>query len=146
VKFGRTIGVAVLVMVLALIPLSTLISPGQFEIQFPHNGASFEVAYTVTLGDRTGRAKGLAVALPDDGIGPEIRNYGPDGRILIIDLEGTSCDLQTDLELLGDGPGFILRRRTQEGSCAIGTGMIRAVAISLWAPIDASTVRIENLD
>jgi hypothetical protein len=144
-RIARVIGVAVLVLLLALIPLSMLIAPGQFEIQFPTRGASFEEALTVQLDDRTGQARGLAPALPQRGVGPAVTNYGADYRVLIVKLEGSSCDWLTQLALEPAGNAFLLREKTHERSCAIGTGKTRAVAISLWGPIDAATVRFESM-
>jgi len=42
--------------------------------------------------------------------------------------------------------GLVIRERTEESGCAIGMGMERSIAISLWSPIDALAVAFVSVD
>jgi hypothetical protein len=151
-KLGRTFAVGLFVCLMAVTPLSSLVNPGEFEVRFRSDGTSYswgqrsDFGFTVRLADRTGLAKGLAVAAPPLSIEDAITNYGADGRMLIVRLEGSSCDFLTHLTLDRTVNGFRIRQRTEGSSCAIGTGSSRAVAIQLWAPVDAATVQLTSDD
>jgi len=138
-RLARAAVAAVLIVLLAVTPLSALIAPGQFEIRFPALSA-VDPALTVTLDDRTGLVRGLAIAAVPRALPDAVINYGSDGRLLIVTLDGSSCDHLTELVLERVNSGFVISAKTWESGCSIGTGMTRAVAIILWAPVDASTV------
>lgn len=134
---------AVLVLLFAVTPLSALIAPGEFEVR----SAPFlwGRAFTVRLMDRTGLARGLAVAAQPRGVYDDgVTNHGVDGRMLIVHWEGSSCDYLTRLTFERAVGGFVIRERTERSSCFIGSGRSSTVAIHLWAPVDASTVRLES--
>ena len=149
-KIGRTFAVGVFVFLMAVTPLSALIAPGEFEIRFRPDGPRnswWEPAdngFTVRLLDRTGLARGLGVAPPRRGLPDPITNSGTDGRTLVVSWEGASCDDLTNLTLERAVGGFVIRERTHEGGCFMGTGAYHSVAIPLWAPVDASTVELES--
>jgi hypothetical protein len=140
----RALAIGVFVIAVAFLPLSTVITPGEFEVRFPNSRLSFEHDFTATLADRTGLARGLAVVQPNRPIDDAVTNFGADRKTLVVHLVGSSCDNWTHLAFQSVGPAYVLHMQTDEGNCPIGTGKTRAVAISLWVPIDASSVRVET--
>lgn len=147
-RFARAALVALLILFMAVTPLSALIAPGEFEVRFRPDGFSnhwFEptgLGFTVRLRDRTGLARGLAVAVQPRGVYDDgVTNHGVEGRMLLVHWEGSSCDVLTYLTFERDVNGYLIRERTNDSSCVMGTGMSHTVAIQLWAPVDASNVR-----
>ncbi len=147
-RFVRPLVIALLMLLVAVTPLSALIAPGEFEIRFRPEGPRNpwwdpgDNGFTVRLLDRTGLARGLGVAPPRRGLPDPITNYGADGRTLVVRWDGASCDDLTNLTLERAVGGFVIRERTHEGGCFMGTGAYHSVAIPLWAPVDASTVTL----
>jgi len=143
-RFARPLVVAVLVLLFAVTPLSALVAPGEFEVRFKATASSSSYwqpyEFAVRLADRTGLARGLAPAASVRGNVAPVINYGADGRILIVSIEGSSCDYLTHLTFERIVDGFRIRERTDGLNCGIRTGSTHEVAIQLWAPVDAATV------
>jgi hypothetical protein len=145
-RLARGAAVGIMVLILFVTPLSAVLSrPGQFEVYFPAF-SSFDHPLTVALDDRTGLVRGLAVTAVPMGLPNPVANSGPDARVLIVTLDGSSCDDLTQLIVERVDGGYRLTAKTLEGGCSMGTGMTRSVAISLWSPVDAATVTLESLD
>ena len=140
-RLARAVAIAVLVMLVAVTPLSALIAPGEFDVRLARYGSS-DPGFIVHLSDRTRLVRGLAVAPPRRGVNEEITNYGTDGRFLIVSFFGSSCDYLAHLTFERTGAGMVIRTTTQ-GSWCLGTGRYIAVALHLWTPIDASTVEFD---
>lgn len=143
-RFARAAAVAVLVLLIAVTPLSALIAPGEFDVRFARYGPS-DPGFIVHLSDRTGLVRGMAVAPPRRGVYAGITNYGTDGRFLIVAFDGSSCDYLAHLTFERSGGGFLIRT-TAQGRWCLGVGRYTAVAFHLWTPIDASTVEIDAPD
>lgn len=147
-RFARAVAIALLVLLMAVTPLSALVTPGEFEVRFARDGYAHawfqpsDFGFTVRLADRTGLARGLSAAPPRRGVYDAVTNYGVDGRMLIVTLEGASCDHLTRLTFERTVGGFLIRERTERFGCFIGMGMSHTLAIHLWSPIDASTVEL----
>ncbi|MGI8928907.1 MAG: hypothetical protein ACR2H0_05520 [Candidatus Limnocylindrales bacterium] len=138
-KVARALVIAVLVLLMAVTPLSALIAPGEYDVRFAGHG-SWDPGFIVHLSDRTGLVRALTVAPRRLGVFDPITNYSSDGKILIVELEGSSCDYRAHLTLDKAGTGFRLHTTTQSFGCVIGSGRYTDVAFHLWTPIDASTV------
>lgn len=142
-KLARAAVVALLILFMAVTPLSALIAPGEFEVTFTTEYAS-DREFTVRLADRTGLVRGLAAAAARPGIQDAVTNFGVDGRMLIVEVEGSSCDYLAHLTFERAIGGFLISARTEGFSCVFGTLSSHVVAIQLWAPVDASTVILEQ--
>ena len=140
-RVARSALVSVLLVLMAVTPLSALISPGQFEVRFDPR---FD-GLTVRLDDRTGLVRGLSPASPLPGVPPVVTNRGLDSRTLVVTLEGSTCDYLTDLTFKRDGDSFVITERTETSNC-LGSGAEHVVAFILWAPVDASKVRFESIN
>jgi hypothetical protein len=144
-RLARAGVVALLILFMAVTPLSALIAPGEFEVTFTTENA-LDREFTLRLADRTGLVRGLAVAAARPGIQDAVTNFGVDGRMLIVEIEGSSCDYVAHLTFQRALGGFQISARTEGFSCGIGTGSSHVVAIHLWAPIDASRVEFALAD
>jgi hypothetical protein len=147
-RFVRPLVVALFVFLMAVTPLSALMSPGEFEIRFSPVGqgnprwTAASHGFTVRLLDRTGLARGLALPPPHQGLSAPVTNNGADGRALVVRWDGSSCDDLANLTFERTGDGFVIHERTHEFGCFAGSGALHIVAIPLWAPVDAATVQL----
>ncbi len=133
---ARAVVVALLILVIAVTPLSAFLSGGVFEIWLP--GHQFITRTRVVLEDHTGLVRGIAPAYsgrPNDGV----RALGRDGRTLIVQWMGGCDDPLTVLTFDRADAGYRIVERT-EHRCMFLIGIGRAVSVSLWAPLDAATV------
>ncbi len=137
-KVARAVVLAVLILLMAVTPLSALISPGHFEVQFAERDRLSGHRVTVTLDDKTGLARGLSAwtdSRVGDGVAPS-----SDGRILVVNLTGGCGTYLIELAFERASTGYVLRERTHESGCSFLILVGWTVAIHLWAPVDASTV------
>jgi hypothetical protein len=140
---GRAAMIAVLVVLLAVTPLSAIFRPAYFEVVFPGSGSV--ATLRVVVDDRTGLVAGLSRVdfspLIDEGVsnGP-----GENRRALFVTLFGGCGDRLAWLTFdRGDG-GFVIEERTTRYGCNFLIGLSRTVVLQLRAPVDASTVEFES--
>jgi hypothetical protein len=142
VRLARATVVAALVLLMAVTPLSVVLSAGGFETWLPGwDGVS---PTRVVLEDHTGLVKGISPAYPaqlHDGV----TNLRGNGRVLFVQWLGGCDDPLTTLTLDRTDLGYRLLERTQH-HCMFLVGIGRAVTITLWAPVDASTVLFESMN
>ena len=144
-KLVRAAAVALLVLVMAVTPLSAFLNGGRFETSWP--GDRLHGPVLVLLDDHTGFVKGVSPAPASPGVRNGVTNLNSDPRVLSVSVEGSSCDHVIRLEFARTDTGFVVRERTEEyGFCVIGMGAAWPIAIVLWSPIDASVVAFVSLD
>jgi hypothetical protein len=127
---------------MAVTPLSAVIGPPTFEVQFLGHG--FVAPLRVVLDDRTG----LVVALHPSQSGRHegVENDPASGRILVVSLFGGCGDRLTRLTLERVESGFRIEERTSRGGCSFLIGITRTVAIHLRVPVDAASVQLQSVD
>jgi hypothetical protein len=143
--------IAVLVVLLAVTPLSAIFRPAYFEVVFPGRGLG--AAFSVVVDDRTGLVAGVSpVEFAEHGPvsnGPGgIVSNGPGGnrRVLFVSISGGCGDHLTWLTFEHVGDGFRIEARTTRVGCPYLMLLTRHVAIHLRAPVDASAVEFEALN
>lgn len=135
-RLGWAVAVALLILVIAVTPLSAFLSGGVFEIWLP--GDQFITRTRVVLEDHTGLVRGIAPAYPDqmdDGVSA----LGRDGRTLFVQWMGGCGDPLTVLTFDRADVGYRIDERT-EHHCMFLIGIGHAVTVSLWSPVDAATL------
>ena len=146
-RLVRPLVIALLMLLMAVTPLSALIAPGEFEVRFRRDESAqpFEpYGFTVRLKDRTGLVRALSPWVSVPGIQAAVTNQGADGRLLVVEWDGSSCDSLSRLTFDRAGHGFLIRVSTDEVGCFIGSGASHAVGLHLWAPVDAATVTLAS--
>jgi hypothetical protein len=135
--------IAVLVVLLAVTPLSAIFRPAYFEVVFP--GSGFVATLRVVVDDRTGLVAGVSQVdfspVVDEGVsnGP-----GENGRSLFVTLFGGCGDRLAWLTFDRADNGFVIEERTTRYGCGFLIGISRTVVLQLRAPVDASTVKFES--
>ena len=140
-KLARAFVIAVLVLLMAVTPLSALITPGQFELTFADADLLSGHRLSVTFADRTGLVRSMAPAAATNS--DSVTNWGTDGRTLIVSWGHGCGGYHTELVFEHAGSGFALSEQTYHWGCGFLILTRHAVAIHMWAPIDASTVVFE---
>jgi len=90
-KLARAGAAALLILVMAVTPLSAFLSGGQFETWWP--GDRFDAPVRVLLDDHTGFVSGVSLAPTPAGVHEAVANPGADRRSLTVTVDGSSCDL-----------------------------------------------------
>ena len=143
-KLVRAAAVALLILVMAVTPLSAVISSGQFGFRWP--GGAFHTSVQVLVADHTGLVREVSVAPSPAGAYVAVSNPGLNWRVLIVSVDGSSCDRGIQLVLDRTVDRYVIRERTVEGHCVLGTGFERSIALYLWSPVHASIVDFVSLD
>ncbi|MEA2677414.1 MAG: hypothetical protein QOJ81_1555 [Chloroflexota bacterium] len=143
-KLARAAAVAVMILAIAVTPLNAVISSGQFDFRWP--GGEFHSSVRVLVDDHTGLVREVSMAPSPPGAYVPVSNPGSNRRVLIVSVDGSSCDRGIQLVLDRTPGGYLIGERTLEGRCALGTGFERSIAIYLWSPVDASLVDFVPLD
>ena len=140
---ARAALIAILVVLLAVTPLSAIFRPAYFEALFPAEGIA--VPLRVVLDDRTGLAAGFG---PVEAVrsGDGVENPAGNRRALIVSISGGCGDHQTWLTFDRSDDGFRIEARTSRWGCGFLILLTRDVVIHLRAPVDASTVEFESLN
>ena len=133
--------IAVLVVLLAVTPLSAIFRPAYSEVVFP--GRPLVATLRVVVDDRTGLVAGVSQvdSTVDEGV-----SNGPheNGRSLFVTLFGGCGDRLTWLTFDRADGGFVIEERTTRYGCSFLMGISRTVVLQLRAPVDASTVKFES--
>lgn len=143
-KLARAALVALLVLFMAVTPLSALISPGQFELTFADADLLSGRRLSVTFVDQTGLVRSMAPAQATNS--DAVTNLGTDGRTLIVSWGHGCGGYHTELVFERVGSGFLLSEQTHNWGCFFLILVSHAVAIHLWAPVDASLVEFASHD
>jgi hypothetical protein len=137
-RVARLAAIAVLVAVMAITPLSVAFSAGRFETLLPARDFSRAASAHITLDDQTGMVRAISPARPADL--DTVANPGGDRYWLVATWGDTSCLREAHLGLRASAGGWVLEQRTVARSCGFLDLRYYAVAIHLWAPIDATAV------
>jgi hypothetical protein len=136
-QLARAALAAVLVVMLAVAPLTAMFRPAHFE-------AWLEPSFwygppKVVLEDRTGLVSGMVAT---DGPAPA----SAADRVLAVSWLG-GCDEQVVwLTFESFGSGYRLDKRTASNGCVLLMGLRRTLILVLRAPVDPSTVEFEELE
>jgi hypothetical protein len=140
---------ALLIGLVAVTPLSAVISPGYFEILLPERDLLSGQSHTVELVDHTGLVRGMrlysneAAGAWNDGV----TNPGRDpSELLVIRWSGGCGVNRTRLTLDRSSDGYVLHEQTAGVGCVFLVLKGWQVGVVLWRPLDASTVSFVSLD
>jgi hypothetical protein len=138
----RVLGVAVLVLAVAVMPLGWLLSGGIHETWLPGEGSGLPhmPRMRAVLIDQTSLVRFITDAVVEARSAPT----GMTSTLVVTWLGGCG-DYQANLVFARDGDGFVLRQRTESHGCPFLIGYRRGVALHLWTPIDVSTVRVAEV-
>lgn len=140
-KITRAVAIAVLVLLMAVTPLSAFLSGGNFETWV--GGSYGRPIVRIGLTDHTGLVRQVSRAEIEGG-GP-VQNPGGNQRVLVVDVWGGCGDYAVHLQFRRVEQGYLIRQRNSDLGCPfldlLGHG---AVALALWSPVDAATVRLES--
>lgn len=132
--------IAVLVLLMAVTPLSAVLSGGAFDVWLGNDGRG---PVRVTLEDQTGLVR-LVVGVSTGNLGG-VSNPGGNQRLLSVNLVGGCGDYWIHLTFSRAAGGYRIDKRTDEFGCSFlnleGHG---TVVMSLLAPVDASTVQFRS--
>ncbi len=139
-RFGRPLVIAAFVLVMAVTPLSAFTSGGTFETWLPGHGDGYgrNPTVRVLLEDHTGLVRAVGPGEAQRLDGPT--NPGGNTRVVVVQWLGGCGDSLARLNLDRVGGGYLIEQRTDRSGCSLLIGFYRTVAISLWAPVDASIV------
>ena len=138
---AAVIGVAVLVLAIAVMPLGWLLSGGVHETWLPGEGSGpvHMPRMRAVLVDQTSLVRFITDAVVEARSAP-----GRMTSTLVVTWMGGCGDYQANLVFARAGDGFLISQRTATHGCPFLIGYRRGVAIHLWTPIDVSTVRLEG--
>jgi hypothetical protein len=143
-KLVRAAAVALLILVMAVTPLSAVLSAGHFEAWLPTWDGFDHTSLKVTLDDQTGMVRAITAAR--SGELDRVINPGDNRYVLVVSWLGGCSDRLATLSFRVSGAGFVLVERTMRWGCPLLIGLGRSVAIHLWSPVDASLVDYVSLD
>jgi hypothetical protein len=133
-RLGRAALVAVLVLFVAVTPLSAIFRPGYFDAQWPSTGHDLAPPPHFVLEDQTGLVAGFVPAAQE-------RTDAVPTRSLSISWLG-GCDEQlVYLTFYASGGGYAFEKRTTTNGCPFLVGIRRTVILALRAPVDPVSVR-----
>jgi hypothetical protein len=125
--------VAVLVLFVAVTPLSAIFRPGYFDFVWPATGHDLAPPPHVVLEDQTGLVAGFVPAAQEHAAA------GPTRSLSVSWLGG--CDEQlVYITFYGSGGSYTLEKRTASNGCPFLVGIGRTVVLVLRAPVDPSSV------
>jgi hypothetical protein len=133
-RFLRAALVALLVLFVAVTPLSAIFRPGYFDAQWPATGHDLAPPPHLVLQDETGLVAGLVR-------GTGVRTTQGPTRALSISWLG-GCDEQLIyLTFYGRDDGYVVDKRTTTNGCPFLIGIQRTVTLVLRAPVDPQSVQ-----
>lgn len=141
-RIARALVAALLIGLMSVTPLSAVLEPGRHETRLPAWSDNIR-GVPVVLDDRTGRVAGIGLvpATLEDGVS----NPAGNDRMLLVNWVGGACDHAVSLLFEHTNSGYRLAMRTDRASGCILVGVGRAVVLRLRSPVDAATVRLEDL-
>jgi hypothetical protein len=143
-KLVRAIAAAVLILVMAVTPLSAFLAGGHFETWLPSWDVLGSTSLQVTLDDQTGLVRAITAGQWDEL--DRVSNPGGDTYVLAVSWMGGCSDRLAALSFRATDAGLVLAKRTIGWGCPLDVGLGRSVAIYLWSPIDAETVNFTSSD
>jgi len=148
IRLARLAAVVVLVLAMAITPLSVVLSAGRFETWLPSWDMSGRASARVVLDDQTGMVRAISPAGPAAGPGDldTVVNPGGNRWVLVVTWGDSSCVRDAHLGLRPSDGGYVLDQRTTARSCGFLDLRGYSIAINLWSPVDANSVTFERLD
>lgn len=143
-KLARAAAVALMVLALAVTPLSVVLSGGRFETWVPTWDGFAHGSLHVTLSDQTGMVR--AITPGRSNVLDEVVNPGANRYVLEVSWLGGCSDRDVQLNLFASPGGYTLTERTFGWGCSLMIGLGRSIAIQLWSPVDAATVTFKSSD
>ena len=141
-RLARFAGIAFLVIVMAVTPLSVVFSAGRFETLLPGSSLGWQ-SISVTLEDQTGLVRSISPGR-FDSLEPVV-NPGGDRKVITVSWLGGCGDKSVNLSFRASRTGYVISQRTFEFGCSfLMIGIGHSVAIHLWSPVDAATVAFDS--
>ena len=138
-RLGSVVVAGLLLVVIAVTPLSAFTSGGVFESKMPATGYPWSMPVRVIVEDPTGTVLGIAAA---QAWPPASR---PDDRLLAVSWLGGCRDQQIWLTLAPTTGGYRVIKRETDNGCGLLMGIPRTVVMVTRLPIDPVTVSFEAL-
>jgi hypothetical protein len=129
VRIARSALVAVLVLFVAVTPLSAILRPGYFEVDMRRPDGSFHVIAQ----DQTGLVAAMV---------PAVGSSVSTSRALHVRVDGACGDWSYYLVFYAVGDGYLIERHRTSGSCSLLYLASAEVVLVLRAPVDPASVRI----
>jgi hypothetical protein len=144
-KLARAAVAALLVLVMAVTPLSAFLSGGGLEVRLPGSGTGFghNPSVRVVMQDETGFVRAIAGASP--GALNVVKNPNGNPMALVVTWLGGCADRVAYLTFVRTGDRFLLTQRTDEFGCGLLIGYDRSVVIGLWSPINSANVDFDPM-
>ena len=136
-KIGRAVVVAVLVLMLAVTPLSAMFRPAYFEASL--RASLWDGPPEVVLEDRTGLVSAMVAV---DGTTLE----SADDQVLVLSWLGGCSEQIIWLTFHATGDGYRVEKQTARNGCQLLVGLPRTLILVLRAPVDPATVEFEALE
>jgi hypothetical protein len=134
--------VTLLIAVMAVTPLSVVFSAGRFETLISGSRLGRQWV-SVTLQDHTGLVRGISPGRSDN-LDP-VTNPGGNRNVITVSWLGGCGDWSVDLSFRRSGSGYVISERTFEFGCSfLMIGIGHSVAIQLWSPVDAASVKFDS--
>lgn len=142
-RFARSALVALLVLLFAVTPLSAFLSGGNFETWL---GGSYDRPLVrIAITDHTGLVRQVTRAEIDSRGGGPVINPEGNRRVLVVQVWGACGDFGVRMSFHKSSDGYVLHQKNQRfGFCLSGMWGHGSVALILWAPVDAATVRLDS--
>jgi hypothetical protein len=139
--------VVLLVLAMAVTPLSVVFSAGRFETWLSTSLPLRDSHNHVTLSDETGMVREISAAVRTtdsrDDVGTVVNPAG-NRSVLLVTWGDGSCARETQLGFRPSGHGYELEQRTLAYGCGFLDLRDFSVAIYLWSPIDAADVAVSQ--
>jgi hypothetical protein len=141
-RLVRGSAVVLLVLAMAVTPLSVVFSAGRFETWLPSWNVLGRANAHVVLDDQTGMVRAISVAGRAAGPGDLDTVVNPAGNryVLQVTWGDSSCVREAHLGFRRSEDGYVLEQRTLARSCGHLDLTDYSVAVHLWSPIDANSV------
>jgi hypothetical protein len=143
IRLARWVLIGLIILVMAMTPLSVVFSAGRFETLLSGSSLGWG-SVSVTLEDQTGLVRFISPGQLDY-LEPVV-NPGGNRKVITVSWLGGCGDKSTTLTFRASGSRYVITQRTFEFGCPFMIGIGHSVAIHLWSPVDAAQVSLDAED
>jgi hypothetical protein len=137
-RVAASLLVALMILVMAVTPLSAVVRPGDFELPFQTLGFCGATQATALLHDETGMVQ--ALSLSSDWTEREHPQTAT--RALLVDWDGDSDVTGLAIEVSAANDRYRIAIETWKLPCPIGVGLGLRFQILLRAPVDPRAIDV----
>lgn len=141
-RLVRGSAVVLLVLAMAITPLSVVFSAGRFETWLPSRDIQGPSSAHVVLDDQTGMVRGISAAHPGDL--DTVVNLAGNRLVLEVTWGDSFCLREEHLGFRRSDNGYVVEQRALARNCGFLDLHSYAVAIYLWSPVDGATVTLDS--